>query len=85
MRIDELPLDEYEAGLVADYRSQLKAVREAFQRLMYLRLEQSPDAEQAARVVANGYELLCAMQSELARIVDSYYHQHLQEHSGRNG
>jgi hypothetical protein len=84
LRIDELPLDEYERDAVATYRSQLRAVAAGFERLLDLRLEQSPEADRLARAVSDGFDLALAMQGEIASIVDGYYQQHLQEHSGGN-
>jgi hypothetical protein len=84
LRVDELPLDAYERRIVDDYRSQLGAIAAAFEKLMDMRLEQSPEADRLARAVADGFDLLMALQAEMGRIVDGYYQEHLQEHSGGN-
>ncbi len=70
--VEELPLDAYERSIVADYRSQLRSVGEAFRQLMDLRLEQSANADQAKRTLFDGYDLLCALQGELVCIVNRY-------------
>ena|ERR1039457_7047030 len=74
LRWEELTTDEYELSIAEAYRSQVSALHLHSQRLMDLRLEQDKhNADRIERGIAQGWEILHALQAELTAIVDRYY------------
>ncbi|MEY2487387.1 MAG: hypothetical protein QOH39_3035 [Verrucomicrobiota bacterium] len=73
LRVDELPLTDYERSIVQEYRGQLRSLIKLTERLMDARLDKAADADQRERAFVSSYELLHALQREMGAIIERYY------------